>query len=164
MSDRGGWRPIPTHLRPLRDKLRVAGFDLIHLSDWEAADRARRYVGHEARDYDYTIYPIAHIDEGSGQVFLLGSLESSHYFSETSAPSAIESHLEHNAPAPLRRWLFKWLRDSNTGRALGITTLLAPPSGLTILGAIGIGNWQSVREAKHRARLLPRLLDMPKFR
>ena len=163
MTDIGGWRPIPSHLRPYRDNLRIAGFDLVRMSDWEANDRARKYKGHTPQDYEYTIYPIDHIDETSGQVYLRGTPESSHYFSERSAQSVVTSHLEQHAPAPLRRWLFKWLRYSDYGRSLGLITVLVPPYGLTILGLIGIGNYQEIRDAKRRAKLLPRLLDMPRF-
>ena len=151
------------HLRPLRDKLRVAGFDLIHLSEWEVEYRARQFTGHKAPDYAYTIYPIAHIDETSGQVYLRGSPEASYYFSEATAPSAINSYIEQHTPAPMRRWLFKWLRDDPMGQAMGLTTILVPPYGLTILGLIGIANYQEVRNAKRRAKLLPRLLEKPKF-
>jgi len=163
MTDSGGWQPIPTHLRPYRDKLRIVGFDLVRVSAWEAKDRALKYAGHNPRDYEYTIYPIAYIDETSGQVYLRGSPESSHYFSESAAPSFVNAHLEQNAPVPLRRWLLKWLRDNDYGRALGLITVLVPPYGLTLLGLIGIGNYQEIRDARRRAQLLPRLLDMPRF-
>ena len=163
MTDNGGWQPIPSHLRPYRDNLRIAGFDLVRISAWEATDRASKYNGHAPGDYEYTIYPIDHIDETSGQVYLRGIPESSHYFSESTAPSFVTSHLEQHAPAPLRRWLFKWLRDDNYGRSLGLIAVLVPPYALTLLGLIGIGNYQAIRDAKRRAKLLPRLLDMPRF-
>src|SRR3989304_530979 len=109
MTDGGGWQPIPIHLRPYRDKLRVIGFDLVRVSEWEAKDRALKHPGHIPRDYGYTIYPIRYIDESSGQVYLRGSPESSHYFSESAVPSCVSAHLEQKAPVPLR----KWLRDDD---------------------------------------------------
>lgn len=163
MTDSSGWQLIPTHLRPFRDKLRISGFDLVRISAWEAKDRALKYPGHNPCDYEYTIYRIAYIDEASGQVYLRGSSESSHYFSESTAPAFVDSHLEHNTPAPLRQWLLKWLKDTDTGRAVGLITLLVPPYGLTLLGFMGIGNYREIREARRRAQLLPRLLDMPRF-
>ena len=163
LTDRGGWQSIPTHLQPFRDQLRIAGFDLIRISTWEAADRARKYTGHSPRDYEYTIYPIAHIDESSGQIYLRGSPESSRYFSENAAPSVVNSHLEQHASVPLRRWLLRWLRDTERGKALAVTTVIAPPYGLTLLAFIGIGNYQELRDARRRAQLLPRMRDKPRF-
>lgn len=160
MTDGGGWQPIPTHLRPYRDKLRIVGFDLVRVSAWEAKDRALRYYGHHPRDYEYTIYPIAYIDETSGQVYLSGSLESSHYFSESDAPLWANYRFEQEAPVSL----LKDLRDnSQFWLSLGILTAIVPPYALVLFGLVRASEYRKRRDARRRARLLPRLLDMPRF-
>jgi hypothetical protein len=153
-------RPIPPELRTYRDKLRIIGFDLVRVSQWEATDRAKHSFGHDASGYEYTIVPIQHIDEQSGQIYLRGVPEPSKFFSSACAPRIIEDHLKKESPSLILRDIL-----SDRGNQVGIAALaaIALPYMLAALSLEVASEYRKLREAKRRAKLLPRLREMPQY-
>jgi hypothetical protein len=61
--------PLPPELHELRDRLRVAGHELVRYGRAHAQAQARQ-VRHSFQEYEYAIHRISLIDDGTGQIYI----------------------------------------------------------------------------------------------
>lgn len=148
--------PLPAHLHGHRDRLRIAGFDLVRYSESYARDEAEP-IRHPWRDYEYAIHEIHWVDPASGQITIIPN---PHYSSEDRLPAWVEYHVSSKKPLESGRLLKNWFTDL----AYAALTALVPPFGLTLLGMGALANRANRREHQQREALLARLAPMPKFR
>lgn len=147
---------LPDHLHADRDRLRIAGFDLVRYREAHARAKAEP-IRHPWRDYEYAIHEIHWIDPSTGQITIAPN---PHYSSETRLPDWVEYHVNSKKPLGGGRLLKNWFTDP----AHAVLTVVVPPFGLTLLGMGALANRANRREHEQRQALLARLAPMPTFR
>lgn len=144
--------PLPAKCRPLRDRLRVIGRELVRLRDEDAAQEAARFR-HPPADYEFCIYPIFTIG-GDGQIYV----EDNPFHTSATALEGWITHFEEQARPSLGGVVKGWAKD------YWLFTLAAAPASFAMLGLAVLGEKQAKREQDARAQRLASLSEFPKFR
>lgn len=154
MKTEAEFRPLPSEFLSHRDRLRVAGYELVRYSRTHAQAESSRYR-HSFGDYEHAIHKIESIEAETGQIIIN---ENASYSSADQVSSWAEYHIEKYKPEGFGL-LRRWFKDP----AYLALTVIVPPYGLTMLGLAAAGDRAKKKAQDARKQSLLNLSETPRF-
>jgi hypothetical protein len=144
-------QPLPEEKKYLRDRLRVAGYELIRYTSSYATRIASRYR-HPSSEYDYGIHKITFV-RPNGQLVVS---KHAHHSSESWLENWVNHFVDKEKPAGLKL-VPRWFKEN------WLLTAIVPPYSLALMGLAAAGDAAARREQKEREALLGSFRETPIF-